>query len=135
MNRQPALVLSGEALTLEDFADAVFHRRPVVLDPKAIERMESSRRMVERLVLEKQIVYGITTGFGKFSDTVIKCDQSAKLQLNLIRSHACGVGEPLPEEAVRGMMLLRANASDNGFSGIDRKSTRLNSSHVKISYA
>ncbi|MBO2533500.1 histidine ammonia-lyase [Planifilum fulgidum] len=118
MNRQPALVLSGEALTLEDFADAVFHRRPVVLDPKAIERMESSRRMVERLVLEKQIVYGITTGFGKFSDTVIKCDQSAKLQLNLIRSHACGVGEPLPEEAVRGMMLLRANALAKGFSGI-----------------
>lgn len=118
MDQRPALVLSGEALTLKDFADVVFHRRPVILDPKAIERMESSRRMVEQLVLEEQTVYGITTGFGKFSDTVISRDQSAELQLNLIRSHACGVGELLPVEAVRGMILLRANALAKGFSGI-----------------
>jgi histidine ammonia-lyase len=118
MDQRPALVLSGEALTLKDFADVVFRRRPVVLDPKAIERMESSRRMVEQLVLEEQTVYGITTGFGKFSDTVISRDQSAELQLNLIRSHACGVGELLPVEAVRGMILLRANALAKGFSGI-----------------
>lgn len=118
MIRLSALILNGETLTLEDFADVVFHRRHVVLDPEAVERMESSRRMVEELVMKEKIVYGITTGFGKFSETVIDRNQSAELQLNLIRSHACGVGNPLSEEAVRGMILLRANALAKGFSGI-----------------
>ncbi len=118
MDQHPALILDGSALTLKDFADVVHRRRPVALDPEAIHRMEASRRMVEQLVQKERIIYGITTGFGKFSDTVISRHQSAELQLNLIRSHACGVGTPLSEEVVRGMILLRANALAKGFSGV-----------------
>lgn len=118
MDQQPALVLDGKSLTLKDFADTVYHRRPVVIHPKALQQMEASRQMVERLVHNEKIIYGITTGFGKFSDTVISRDQSAELQLNLIRSHACAVGSPLSEETVRGMILLRANALAKGYSGV-----------------
>ena len=77
MDQHPALILDGSALTLKDFADVVHRRRPVALDPEAIHRMEASRRMVEQLVQKERIIYGITTGFGKFSDTVISRPQSA----------------------------------------------------------
>jgi len=110
--------LDGEHLTLEMFAEIVLHRAPVTLSDEAIQRMCLSREMVDRLIGENRTVYGITTGFGKLCDTVIAPEQSELLQLNLIRSHACGVGEPLSEEAVRGMMLLRANALAKGYSGV-----------------
>ncbi|WP_420830182.1 histidine ammonia-lyase [Polycladomyces abyssicola] len=110
--------LDGEHLTLETFAKIVLHRAPVTLSDEAIQCMRLSREMVDRLIGENRTVYGITTGFGKLCDTVIAPEQSELLQLNLIRSHACGVGEPLSEEAVRGMMLLRANALAKGYSGV-----------------
>jgi histidine ammonia-lyase len=116
MNRM--IELDGEHLTLEAFAEIVLHRAPATLSGEAIQRMRLSLELVERLIRENRIVYGITTGFGKLCDTVIAPEQSELLQLNLIRSHACGVGEPLPEEAVRGMMLLRANALAKGYSGV-----------------
>jgi histidine ammonia-lyase len=116
MNRM--IELDGEHLTLEMFAEIVLHRAPVTLSDEAIQRMCLSREMVDRLIGENRTVYGITTGFGKLCDTVIAPEQSELLQLNLIRSHACGVGEPLSEEAVRGMMLLRANALAKGYSGV-----------------
>ncbi|SFS59663.1 histidine ammonia-lyase [Marininema halotolerans] len=112
------IVLDGHSLTLEAFRDVVLHARPVILHPDAIEEMNRSREMVESLLESGETVYGITTGFGKFSDTLIDASQVQTLQRNLIVSHACGVGDPLSEKVVRGMMLLRANALAKGHSGI-----------------
>ncbi|MDR6224679.1 histidine ammonia-lyase [Desmospora profundinema] len=112
------ILLNGHQLTLEEWEQVVFQHRPVQLAPEAIKAMERSRLMVEEAVCRGDVVYGITTGFGKFSDTVIDRNQSEELQRNLIKSHACGVGEPLSEEVVRGMMVLRANALARGCSGI-----------------
>lgn len=116
MNR--VIQLDGEHLTLEAFAEIVLHRTSVALSEEASRRMRRSREMVERMIGENRIVYGVTTGFGKLCDTVIASELSETLQLNLIRSHACGVGESLTEEVVRGMMLLRANALAKGYSGV-----------------
>ncbi|EGK14457.1 histidine ammonia-lyase [Kroppenstedtia eburnea] len=110
--------LNGEELTLQEFEQVVRLGAPVSLSESAVEKMNRSRSTVESLVRDGRTVYGITTGFGKFSDTLIDRSQSAELQINLIRSHACGAGEPLDEETVRGMMLLRANALAKGYSGI-----------------
>ncbi len=112
------VIIDGESLTLEDFTQVVFNKCPVMISPAAIEKMKQSRQMVEQLVEKGRTIYGITTGFGKFSDTVIDREQSTALQLNLIKSHACGVGEPLSEATVRGMLLLRANALVKGYSGV-----------------
>ena len=88
------------------------------LDPAAVERMRASRAVVERLVAEGGTAYGITTGFGDLADVRIEPAQTAELQRNLVRSHAAGVGEPLPAEVVRAMLLLRANALAVGLSGV-----------------
>jgi histidine ammonia-lyase len=80
-------------------------------------RMAATRGVVEDLVARNQVVYGVTTGFGKLSDVAIPHDKLAALQLNLVRSHAAGVGTPLPRREVRAMMLLRANVLAKGFSG------------------
>lgn len=117
-NIPSSIPLDGEQLTLHDFEKVVRLGARVSLSTTAVEKMNRSRSMVESLVRGGRTVYGITTGFGKFSDTVIDRSQSAELQINLIRSHACGTGEPLDEETVRGMMLLRANALAKGNSGI-----------------
>lgn len=83
-----------------------------------MEKVIKSHKAVERIVKEKKVVYGITTGFGKFSDVYIDSENVEELQLNLIHSHACGVGEPFPEIVSRAMLLLRANALSKGFSGV-----------------
>jgi histidine ammonia-lyase len=83
--------------------------------------VEKSRKAVENIVAQKKVVYGITTGFGKFSDVLIDAEHAEELQINLIRSHACGVGDPFPEEVSRGMLLLRLNALLKGFSGVRRE--------------
>lgn len=111
------LAING-VLTLEEVYQVAVKRRPVALDARAKTRMEKSRQMVEDLILQKEIVYGVTTGFGRFSDVFIDQQKVEKLQKNLIHSHCIGVGEPLSQEFVRGMMLLRANALSIGSSGI-----------------
>ena len=86
--------------------------------PAARERMAASRAVVERLVAEDVTVYGITTGFGDLANVRIEPAQTAELQRNLVRTHAAGVGEPLPDDVVRAMLLLRANALAIGLSGV-----------------
>ncbi|EKP95918.1 histidine ammonia-lyase [Thermaerobacter subterraneus] len=113
-----ALVLDGCSLTLAAIAQVARESRPVALDPAARQRMEASRRRVEAAVARGEILYGITTGFGKLADVAIPPAQARQLQENLLRSHAAGVGEPLPTPVVRAMMLLRANALARGFSGV-----------------
>lgn len=112
------VILDGTSLTIEQVVNVARNHVPVQLSPEAEERITRSRRMVEQMVEEQQVVYGITTGFGKFSDVVISREDVSKLQENLIMSHACGMGDPFPTEVVRAMLVLRINALAQGYSGI-----------------
>src|SRR5437764_10450664 len=113
-----ALHINGNDLTLDDLRDVVYSRRPVLLEPEARERVEKSRAVVEDILANNTVAYAITTGVGKLSDVRIDPDQNRQLQLNLLRSHAVGVGEPLSVSETRAMMLLRANSLSKGFSGV-----------------
>jgi histidine ammonia-lyase len=93
-------------------------RRPVVVSPAARERVAAARRVVDDAVARGTPVYGVNTGFGSFSDVHIAGDRLRELQLNLVRSHAAGVGDPLDEAETRGLMLLRANVLAKGYSGV-----------------
>jgi histidine ammonia-lyase len=113
-----ALHLNGNDLTLQDVADVVYERRPVLLEPNARIGVDRARALVDDLVAGDRLAYAITTGVGKLADVRIPHEQVRELQLNLIRSHSVGVGEPLPEPVVRAMMLLRANSLAKGNSGV-----------------
>jgi histidine ammonia-lyase len=114
------VTLTGHTLTLEEISAVLYKNEKVRLSPASLESVDASRRAVESIVDKGRIVYGITTGFGKFSDVLVNCDDCQELQLNLIHSHACGVGEPFPETVSRAMLLLRANTLLKGFSGVRR---------------
>jgi len=114
----PPLPLTGRDLTIDNVIEVARGRRPVQLDADAAARMRASRSVIERLVDEGATVYGVTTGFGDLADVRIEPSQTADLQRNLVRSHAAGVGEPLPDEVVRAMLLLRASALAVGLSGV-----------------
>lgn len=111
------LSISGDDLKIDDVV-AVADGRSVRLDPEAMPRLVRSRAAVEQLVAQGEIVYGITTGFGRFKDKFIPVDQVRQLQKNLVRSHAVGVGADLDEQVVRAMLLVRANTLAKGFSGV-----------------
>jgi histidine ammonia-lyase len=113
-----ALHISGNDLTLEAVRDVAVERRPVLLDPDAREAVDRSRAVVDALVAENRVSYAITTGVGKLADVRIAGDQIRELQLNLVRSHAGGIGEPLSAAETRAMMLLRANSLSKGHSGV-----------------
>lgn len=119
------LVLTGDSLTLESLVDVAFRGRAAVLSEDAGRRIDASRAVIDRAVREDRVVYGVTTGFGKFSDVVIPRDKLRLLQRNLVESHAAGVGELLPSETVRALMLLRANCLACGFSGVRRETVEL----------
>src|SRR5437867_793339 len=110
--------LNGQTLTLTEIATVAFGEAPVKVSSSARPRVSASRRVVEDIVARDDIVYGVSTGFGKLSDVRIPHDALAELQLNLVRSHACGIGNPLSEPEARAMILLRANVLALGFSGI-----------------
>lgn len=112
------ITLTGNTLTFSQVNEILYENKMVVASAESMEKVKKSRESVERIVDEERIIYGITTGFGKFSDVLIKKDDVETLQLNLILSHACGVGEPFPEIVSRAMVLLRANALLKGFSGV-----------------
>src|ERR1041385_5889502 len=111
------LELDGQTLTLEQIAAVAHGREHVSLAGTARERMEQSRRIVEKIVRENRTVYGVNTGFGKLSDVRIEAGQLRALQLNLVRSHSCGLGNPLSLAEARAMLLLRANVLARGLSG------------------
>ena len=113
------VTLDGERrLTLEELVAVARYRARVTMGNAARQRVARCRAVVDRLVAEGAKVYGLTTGFGSKRDILIAPEELAELQLNLIRSHACGVGEPLPEDVVRAAMLLRANTLAKGLSGV-----------------
>jgi histidine ammonia-lyase len=113
-----SIPLTGNDLTFAQLYDVAIHGANVSLAAAAVERMKASRAVVDRLVASGQTAYGINTGFGKLASVRISAEQVRQLQVNLVRSHACGVGAPLSEAETRAMMLLRANALAKGLSGI-----------------
>ncbi|HYL99057.1 MAG TPA: histidine ammonia-lyase [Blastocatellia bacterium] len=108
--------IDGSSLTLEQ-VQAVAAGEPVALSHQARPTVERARQVIENIVNRGEVVYGVNTGFGKLADVMIPANQLRDLQINLVRSHSCGVGEPLPEPIVRAMILLRANVLAKGFSG------------------
>lgn len=111
------LELDGQRLSLDQVAAVANGEEQVVLAAAARLRAEESRRVVETIVAAGRTVYGVNTGFGKLSDVHIEPSQLRQLQLNLVRSHSCGLGSPLSEAETRAMMLLRANVLALGYSG------------------
>ena len=110
--------LNGSSLTLEQMEGILYRGNKIMLNAGALERVQKSREAVDRIVQNDKTVYGINTGFGKFSDVKIDEKDTKALQLHLIRSHACGVGEPFTERVSHAMVVLRLNALLKGFSGI-----------------
>src|SRR5687767_13869507 len=112
-----AVVIDGGELTIADVQRVAVGRVTAELSRKARGRMDATNRVVSEIVEKGDVVYGVSTGFGKLSEMAIPRDRLAELQVNLVRSHAAGVGPLLPEREVRAMMLLRANVLAKGFSG------------------
>ena len=113
-----AVVFDGESLTIEEVVRIARDGEHALLSPKAESNIVKARAYVERKLAEGAVIYGLTTGFGMFQDTFVSPDNAKTLQYNLIVSHACGMGDPLPEDVVRAMMALRVNAVAKGYSGI-----------------
>jgi histidine ammonia-lyase len=113
-----ALAVDGNSLTIANVVRVARQGAMVALHPGARQRMELVRAVVEKKIASGEAVYGVNTGFGKLSDVAIPADRLAELQVNLVRSHAAGVGPLLPEDEVRAMMLLRANVLAKGHSGV-----------------
>lgn len=111
------VILNGSDLTLEDLVAVARDKAEVALSEDAKAQIIASRKLVDKFVEEERVVYGITTGFGKFSEVHIKEEETKTIQRNLIISHSCGVGNPLPIETARAAQVLRANALAKGFSG------------------
>ena len=113
-----ALHINGNDLTLEGVREIATDRRPVLLSADAREAVDRARAVVDEIVASNKLAYAITTGVGKLSDVRIVGDQIRELQVNLVRSHAAGVGEPLSVAETRAMVLLRANSLAKGYSGV-----------------
>jgi histidine ammonia-lyase len=115
-----ALHINGNDLTLEAVREVaqIDARRPALLSADAREAVDRARAVVDEIVASNKVAYAITTGVGKLSDVRIVGDQIRELQVNLVRSHAAGVGEPLSVAETRAMMLLRANSLAKGYSGV-----------------
>ncbi len=113
-----ALHINGNDLMLEEVREVAVDGRPVLLAPDAREAVDRARAVVDALVAGNKLSYAITTGVGKLSDVRIAGDQIRELQVNLVRSHAVGVGDPLSGPETRAMMLLRANSLAKGHSGV-----------------
>jgi len=112
------IAVDGENLRLSDLYSLVFEGATAEISPQARARMQASRAIVDRVVESGAAVYGVNTGFGRMASARISHHEIRQLQLNLVRSHACGVGPPLREHTTRAMLALRANALAKGFSGV-----------------
>ncbi|GIO24204.1 histidine ammonia-lyase [Oceanobacillus sp. J11TS1] len=110
--------LTGHSLTMDQLKRILVDNEKIMISGESMQKVHDSRCAVDQIVADKETVYGINTGFGKFSDVIIDQANVENLQLNLIRSHACGIGEPFPEIVSRAMMVLRLNALLKGFSGV-----------------
>ncbi len=112
------IIIDGNHLTLDDFIKVIRYKEKIKLRDEAKERIKKNRECIEDIIKTEKVVYGVNTGFGKLSQVMINKDDLTLLQENLLKSHACGVGNYFSEEIVRGIMLLRVNALSKGYSGI-----------------
>src|SRR5579872_1343551 len=112
------ILINGNDLGFEELRHVVHQQRMVEMAQEAREKVNAARAVVDKLVRENRLAYAITTGVGKLSDVRIDAAQNRQLQINLVRSHAAGLGEPLSQEETRAMMLLRANSLAKGYSGV-----------------
>ena len=110
--------LNGQRLTLAEIAAVALGNDKVEISAAARSRITASRKVIDEIIERDTVVYGVNTGFGKLADVRVPHNELRELQLNLVRSHACGIGRPLSEPEVRAMLLLRANVLTLGFSGI-----------------
>lgn len=112
------LVLDGESLKFDDIWSVALGESKVVLSKQSVSRMQKSRDYIQKRINEGEVIYGVNTGFGSFSNVRISEKDIVQLQKNLIRSHACGIGKPFTPKETRAIMCLRANALSRGHSGI-----------------
>lgn len=117
MNDHTTVTVDGQSLTIDAVETVARGGALAVLTDEARTRVAATRRVIDNILASGQVAYGINTGFGRLAEVRIPPDQLEKLQLNLLRSHACGVGEPFSEEVVRAMLLLRANVLATGHAG------------------
>ena len=112
------VVLTGNDLSLEELVAVSRYDAKIKVDPDAIDRIKASRALIDDIVDNERVVYGVTTGFGSLCRVSISKEDCSQLQENLIRTHSCGYGNPLSREVTRAAMLIRANALVKGYSGI-----------------
>jgi histidine ammonia-lyase len=112
------LVIKGSGLTIQDVVNVARHNEKVELHPDAVIRIETCRAMLEKKILAREIMYGVNTGIGEFSEIVLTDEQVSQFQRYLIYNHAAGIGDPMPLEWVRGAMLGRINVHAHGNSGM-----------------
>ncbi len=117
MADQSVVNVDGQSLTIEAVEAVARGGTSTVLGDRARKRVVASRQVIDDILSSGRVAYGINTGFGRLAEVRIAPDQLERLQLNLLRSHACGVGEPFSEEVVRAMLLLRANVLATGHAG------------------
>jgi len=113
--------LNGRSLTIEQLVQIARTHERVTLATETLHVIQRSRALVEKKLAAQEIIYGVDTGFGELSTVSIPAEKAQSLQLNLIRSHAVGVGSLMPEAVVRAMMVLRVNSLAQGYSGVRRK--------------
>ena len=112
-----AIRITGSELRIEDVVEVARKRAPIELDPDALERIRRCRAFIEERIAAREIMYGVNTGIGEFSEVALDDDKLVEFQRHLISNHAAGIGEPAPEEHVRAAMLLRINVHAKGHSG------------------
>ncbi len=112
------LMIKGAGLTIEDVVNVARHQQKVALHPDALARIKKCRAMLEKKIAAHEIMYGVNTGIGEFSEVVLSDEQVKEFQKYLIYNHSAGIGEPMPEDYVRGAMLGRINVHAHGNSGI-----------------
>lgn len=115
------LVLNGKDLTIQDIKQFLKEDGQISISEEALVNVRKSRETVEQIIKNKETIYGITTGFGLFSDVLIEKEKYNDLQVNLIRSHSCGTGKPFPDNVSLIMMVLRLNTMLKGHSGVTEK--------------
>ena len=115
------LVLNGKDLTIQDIKQFLEEDGQISISEEALVNVRKSRETVEKIIKNKETIYGITTGFGLFSDVLIEKEKYNDLQVNLIRSHSCGTGKPFPDNVSLIMMVLRLNTMLKGHSGVTEK--------------
>ena len=122
-----ALAIEGSGLTIEQVVEVARHDREVAFSPEAEKRIEACREFVEKKLAAGEVMYGINTGSGEFSETMLDDDEVKEFQRFLIYNHAAGIGDPAPREYVRAAMVARMNVHANGRSGLRLEVARLQS--------